>query len=312
MVRARTGCSAAPSSATRGSACIPPAAYAPKIQVIHEGIDTAHLRPDPAARLTLPDGTLLHAGEPIVTYVARNLEPYRGFHVFMRALQRLQQRHPRCRAVIVGGDAVSYGARPHGAANWRQKMLQEVQLDPARTHFTGRLPYARYRTLLQVSAVHVHLTYPFVLSWSMLEAMSCGCLLVASDVAPVREFVSEGRNGLLVEVGGTRLQIAARRLEAVHGGCRGEPATLAAGHRQRHRQEDRQPQQGPVPPLEGHRPFGRVEVGRSAPWGSPRFRRRPRRSPAGAPPAPTRGPGKCRSAVAAGRCTDGPNHGTAA
>jgi glycosyltransferase involved in cell wall biosynthesis len=175
-----------------------PLPYAHKIEVVHEGIATELFRPDAQAALTLPDGTILRAGEPIVTYVARNLEPYRGFHVFLRALQMIQREHKSCRAVIVGGDGVSYGSAPRDAPSWKDKLLREVSLDPTRTHFTGWIDRERYRTLLQVSAAHVYLSYPFVLSWSMLEAMSSGCALVASDTAPVREFVEDGGNGLLV------------------------------------------------------------------------------------------------------------------
>jgi glycosyltransferase involved in cell wall biosynthesis len=170
----------------------------PKIVVQHEGIDTENLGPDPTAVVTTPSGTVLRAGDPVITYVARNLEPYRGFHVFMRALEKIQQADPRCHALIVGGDEVSYGKRPEGAKNWREKMLAEVKLDPTRTHFMGRIPRAQYLKVLQVSAAHVYLTYPFVLSWSLLEAMACGAPIVASDTAPVRDVVRHGQNGQLV------------------------------------------------------------------------------------------------------------------
>jgi glycosyltransferase involved in cell wall biosynthesis/UDP:flavonoid glycosyltransferase YjiC (YdhE family) len=171
-----------------------PEAYRPKITVQHEGIDTEGLGPDPTATVTTPSGVTLKAGDPVVTYVARNLEPYRGFHIFMRALEKLQQRHKTVHALIVGGDDVSYGKAPKGAGNWREKMLGEVKLDPTRTHFMGRIPRERYIKVLQVSAAHVYLTYPFVLSWSLLEAMACGAPIVASDTAPVREVVEHGRN----------------------------------------------------------------------------------------------------------------------
>jgi glycosyltransferase involved in cell wall biosynthesis len=174
-----------------------PDIFHPKIAVQHEGIDTQGLAPDANATFTTASGQVLRAGQPIVTYVARNLEPYRGFHIFMRALAQLQQRHPTVQAVIVGGDEVSYGKQPSDAPHWRAKMLQEVQLDPARTHFTGKLPRAQYIRVLQVSAAHVYLTYPFVLSWSLLEAMACGALVVGSDTAPVQEVIAHGRNGWL-------------------------------------------------------------------------------------------------------------------
>lgn len=170
----------------------------PKIIVQHEGIDTENLGPDPNATVTTSSGLVLKAGDPVITYVARNLEPYRGFHIFMRALERIQKVHPTCHALIVGGDGVSYGKRPKDAANWREQMLREVKVDPTRTHFMGRMPYAQYLKVLRVSAAHVYLTYPFVLSWSLLEAMACAAPIVASDTAPVREVIREGVSGRFV------------------------------------------------------------------------------------------------------------------
>ena len=175
-----------------------PAIFQPKIRVQHEGIDTQALGPDPTATVVTPSGLKLRAGDPVVTYVARNLEPYRGFHIFMRALEKIQRAHPTCHALIVGGDGVSYGKRPREAPNWREQMLREVRLDPSRTHFMGRVPYAQYVKVLQVSAAHVYLTYPFVLSWSLLEAMACAVPIIASDTAPVRDVLRGGSNGRLV------------------------------------------------------------------------------------------------------------------
>lgn len=176
-----------------------PSIFQSKIELIHEGIDTDLLQPDPTVRMTMPNGQVLQAGDPVVTYVGRNLEPYRGFHSFMRALERIQKDHANCHAVIVGGDGVSYGQHPINASNWRERMLREVSLDPARTHFLGKVPYNTYRKVLQISAAHVYLTYPFVLSWSMLEAMSTGCLIIGSNTAPVSEVIRDGENGLLVD-----------------------------------------------------------------------------------------------------------------
>lgn len=175
-----------------------PLAYQSKITVAHEGIDTDLLGPDPHAQITL-NGKSFKAGEPIITYVARNLEPYRGFHSFMRALEIVQKEHKTCHAIIVGGDDVSYGRRPTDAKHWREKMLREVKLDMARTHFVGKLPYDSYRQVLQVSAAHVYLTYPFVLSWSMLEAMASGCLVIGSKTAPVEEVIEDRVNGRLID-----------------------------------------------------------------------------------------------------------------
>lgn len=175
-----------------------PLAYRDKITIVHEGIDTENLGPNPNAVLKTPCGQVLKAGDPVITYVARNLEPYRGFHVFMRALERIQKEHKTCHAVIVGGDDVSYGSKPVDGSNWREKMLSEVRLDPTRTHFMGKLPYETYKTVLQISSAHVYLTYPFVLSWSLLEAQASGCLVIGSDTPPVCEAIEPGQTGQLV------------------------------------------------------------------------------------------------------------------
>ncbi|MCU9951254.1 glycosyltransferase family 4 protein [Pseudomonas sp. PDM13] len=211
---------------TQWQRSVHPAAYRDAMQVIHEGIDIAGLGPDPEASLELPDGQVLKAGQPIITYVARNLEPYRGFHSFMRALPRILEAHPTCQVLVVGGDEVSYGSRPKGAANWRSKLLAENPIDLQRVHFLGKVPYATYKRVLQVSAAHIYLTYPFVLSWSLLEAMASGCLIIGSDTAPVREVIEDGRNGLLVDFfDGVR--IAEKALQAL-----AEPERFQALRRQ--------------------------------------------------------------------------------
>lgn len=173
-----------------------------RIRVVHDGIDTRRAAPDAAMRIGLAKaGISLGAEDEIVTYVARNLEPYRGFHIFMRALPRLLALRPRARVLIVGGDSVSYGARPAAGTTWRRIMTEEIgrQADFSRIHFLGQIPYADYLRLLQVSTVHAYLTYPFVLSWSLLEAMSAGCMVVASNTAPVAEVIRHGENGWLVD-----------------------------------------------------------------------------------------------------------------
>jgi len=175
-----------------------PEPFRSKIEVVHDGIDTDVLKPDPDIWLTLGDRRLTRE-DPIITFVNRNLEPYRGYHVFMRALPAILKSQPKARVVIVGGDGVSYGAKPPDGKTWKQVFLDEVKsdLDLSRVHFLGRIPYPHFVSLLQLSTVHVYLTYPFVLSWSLLEAMSCGCAIVASDTKPLHEAISHEQTGIL-------------------------------------------------------------------------------------------------------------------
>ena len=179
-----------------------PREFRRKLAVIHEGIDTDRTAPDPEARFALPDGgPVLTRADEVITFVNRNLEPYRGYHVFMRALAPILAARPQARAVIVGGDGVSYGLPPPGKTSWKQVFLAEMKgrLPLDRVHFVGAIPYSQLLSLLQVSAAHVYLTYPFVLSWSMLDAMSAGALVIGSKTAPVEEVIRHGENGLLVD-----------------------------------------------------------------------------------------------------------------
>ncbi len=178
-----------------------PAALRRMIAVIFDGVDTRAMQPDPNARLILPNGRTLRPGDEVLTFANRNLEPYRGYHTFMRALPDVMAARPDAQVVIVGGDGVSYGASPGTGQTWKQRFLAEVapRIDPDRVHFMGRVPYADFTALMQVSRVHAYLTYPFVLSWSMLEAMAAGTLVVGSRTAPVEEVISHGENGLLVD-----------------------------------------------------------------------------------------------------------------
>lgn len=191
-------------SPTQFQAATFPAKFQDRISVVHDGIDTTQAKPDQEAVFQLTDSIALTREDEVVTFVNRNLEPYRGYHIFMRALPQLLKARPRARVVIVGGDGHSYGRAAPKGQTWKQIFYDEVkdQIAPedwARVHFVGKLPYERFLSMLQVSRVHVYLTYPFVLSWSLLEAMSVGAAIVASDTAPVREVIKQDETGRLVD-----------------------------------------------------------------------------------------------------------------
>lgn len=175
-----------------------PEPFHSKIDVVHDGIDTQVIKPNPDVWLKLGDMRLTRDDE-IVTFVNRNLEPYRGYHIFMRALPRILAQRPNARVIMVGGDGVSYGSTAPAGTTWKQIFLDEVRdrLDISRVHFVGNVPYQHFIPLLQLSRVHVYLTYPFVLSWSLLEAMACGCAIVASETAPLKEAIINGHTGIM-------------------------------------------------------------------------------------------------------------------
>ncbi len=188
-------------SPTRWQASTFPPALRDRIEVIFDGVDTDVMKPDPAASVTLPNGRVLRAGDEVLTFVNRNLEPYRGYHIFMRALPAVLAARPDAQVVIVGGDDVSYGRAAPEGKKWKEIFLAEVagKIDPARVHFMGKVPYPTFVALMQVSRVHAYLTYPFVLSWSMLEAMSAGAFVVGSRTQPVQELIDDGVHGRLVD-----------------------------------------------------------------------------------------------------------------
>lgn len=191
-----------------------PAEFHPKIRVLHEGIDVAHCAPDDTASVTVPMGRTFRKGDPVITYVARNFEPYRGFHIFMQAAEIVLKARPEVHLLAVGADAVSYGRKAGGQETYREQWSKKVSLPADRIHFLPPLPYDELLNVFRISAAHLYLTYPFVLSWSMLEAMACGVALVASDTAPVREVIRDGVNGRLVDFHHPEA-VAARLLETL-------------------------------------------------------------------------------------------------
>jgi glycosyltransferase involved in cell wall biosynthesis len=188
-------------SPTEWQASTYPAPLRRMLDVIHDGVNTEVMIPNPDASLTLPDGRVVRPGDEVLTFVNRNLEPYRGYHIFMRALPAVMAARPDAQVLIVGGDEVSYGSAPKDQKGWKDVILNEVRdkLDLSRVHFMGKIPYDQFTALMQVSRAHAYLTYPFVLSWSMIEAMSAGAHVVGSRTAPVEEVIKDGVNGSLVD-----------------------------------------------------------------------------------------------------------------
>jgi glycosyltransferase involved in cell wall biosynthesis len=187
---------------THWQASTAPAAFRNRVSVIHEGIDTTVIAPREGSQVNLEKrGLRFEPGDEVVSFVARNLEPYRGVHTFLRALPLLQRLRPRAHVILVGGEGVSYGAPPPQGGSWKQMLLAELegQLDLGRIHFVGQVPHPVLHDLFRVCACHVYLTYPFVLSWSLLEAMACGAVVIGSNTPPVAEVISDGVNGLLVD-----------------------------------------------------------------------------------------------------------------
>lgn len=206
-----------------------PSAYQSKIEVVHDGVDTRVVAPDPQAFVHFPKKNLrLTAKDEVITFVSRNLEPYRGFHTFMRALPALLKARPSAHVIIVGGNDVSYGRRL-SKGSYREKYLAEIQghFDTDRVHFVGKLPYSTFLRILQVSTAHIYLTYPFVLSWSMMEAMAAGCLVIGSRTAPVEEVITHEENGLLVDFFSSQALV-----EAIQRACE-DPAMRAIRERAR-------------------------------------------------------------------------------
>ena len=169
-----------------------------RINVIHDGIDTKVAKPNPKVEVTLDNKILLTKKDKVVTFVSRNLEPYRGYHIFMRSLPGIMEKNPDAVILIIGGDAKGYGSEPPKGKTWKEIFLDEVKekVDTSKIYFLGMVDYEALIRVFQLTSVHVYLSYPFVLSWSMLEAMSCEAVVVGSDTDPVKEVIKNNKNGI--------------------------------------------------------------------------------------------------------------------
>lgn len=179
-----------------------PVMFRSRSKLIHEGVDTKRIGRRIGQSVTLGSGRQLDGSRPVITFINRRLEPLRGYHIFMRALPELLAQVPNAEVLIIGSDqSGGYGTPASNGMTWGQQILREVEagLNLDRVHFVGHVPHEIMLTALSVSAAHVYFTYPFVLSWSLLEAMACEALVIASDTAPVRDAIVDGKNGLLLD-----------------------------------------------------------------------------------------------------------------
>jgi glycosyltransferase involved in cell wall biosynthesis len=176
-----------------------PAVFRARTAVIHEGVDVEAIAPAPPAPFVLDDGRVIAPGTPVITHVNNNMEPLRGLHILARALPRLLAEQPEAQVLIMGkAEARAYGGSPPGGGTWKDACFAGVDHDPARVHFLGKVAHARMLAALRLGAAHVYYTYPFVLSWSLSEAMASGCYVIGSDTAPLHDAITDGVDGTLL------------------------------------------------------------------------------------------------------------------
>lgn len=186
---------------TEFQASVLPSVFRPRVRIIHEGIDVDAIRPAPAAPFLLPDGRSIEPGTPVITHVNNQMEPLRGLHIFARALPRLLAAAPNAQVLVIGHEGTrGYGGTAPDGLTWKQACFRGVEdaIDPARVHFLGKVPHDRMLAALRLSAAHVYYSYPFVLSWSLVEAMAAGCYVIGSDTPPLHDAIEDGVNGRLL------------------------------------------------------------------------------------------------------------------
>ncbi|MBL8772280.1 MAG: glycosyltransferase [Phenylobacterium sp.] len=198
MALSYAGCDAIVAPTPFQANALPPV-FRERARVIHEGVDVEQIRPGPAEPFALDDGRVIAPGTPVITHVNNHMEPLRGLHILARALPRLLAEVPDAQVIIIGETADRpYGGSPPDGRTWKEVCFDGVPYDPARVHFLGRVPHARMLAALRLGAAHVYYTYPFVLSWSLAEAMASGCYVIGSDTAPLHDAVEDGVNGTLL------------------------------------------------------------------------------------------------------------------
>ena len=184
---------------TEFQASVLPPVFRPLVRVIHEGVDLDAIQPGPAEPFALPDGRMLIPGAPVITYVNNHMEPMRGIHVFARALPRLMAEVPDAQVLVFGWENPRpYGGQPPDGKTWREIAFEGLALDATRLHFLGKRPHADLLAAMKLSTAHVYYTYPFVLSWSLVEAMASGCYIIGSDTPPLHDAIQDGVNGRLL------------------------------------------------------------------------------------------------------------------
>jgi glycosyltransferase involved in cell wall biosynthesis len=185
-------------SPTRFQQQLFPVVYRPKIDVIFDGIETDIFRRLESVPRQI-GGRLIPASTRIVTYVSRGFESMRGFDIFMRVAEQIYRQHPDVVFVVVGSQRTCYGGDDKHIKHktFFDHVLAQSSYDLNKFIFTGLVPVSQLTEILSLSDLHLYFTVPFVLSWSLMDALACGCTVLASDTAPVREMIEHGRNGLL-------------------------------------------------------------------------------------------------------------------
>jgi glycosyltransferase involved in cell wall biosynthesis len=171
-----------------------------KIAVIFDGIETDVFRRRADVPRRIGD-RVIEPSTRVVTYVSRGFESVRGFDIFMKTAKRIYQENPDVVFIVVGSDRICYGGdqKHFRHRTFREHVLAQDDYDLAKFLFTGMVPIRTLVDILSLSDLHIYLTVPFVLSWSLLDALACGCTVLASDTMPVREVIHDASNGLLAD-----------------------------------------------------------------------------------------------------------------